>query len=386
MYTSTIKRPIQITLLLLTLLGALTWFHYQFAVSILDFANKDFMSLWTGGKAVLTGADPYNPVVWKTLRTAYGSQWMPDARAPFPLWTFALMTPFALLPLPVASALWMAASEVLLGISLYGVIVLLRRYHPSPVETGLLAAGAYASIVTILVLINGQMTLFLLALLVLFLWLLKQKRLFWAGFVLAFLALKPNPFILFVPLVGLWLLWQQQWRVIFGGVTGALALLAVSWLIQPGWLPAWLNVTQKTSVVTITPTVWGLSAGLAGHWWLPLGLIFTVLITVWIARIIFSNPHLPAEVVVSLALSASLLTTPYTWAYEHALLFLPWAWLFAALRSRRAAQGVWLLLAFVVPWGLFLIAAARVNDSLGFVSPLLALAFVGRTYSVKKVK
>ena len=54
----------------------------------------------------------------------------------------------------------------------------------------------------------------------------------------------------------------------------------------------------------------------------------------WLVRTTISNPHLPAEVVVSLALSASLLTTPYyTWAYEHALLFLPWAWLFAVLRS-----------------------------------------------------
>ena len=266
--------------------------------------------------------------------------------------------------------------QLLLGLALYGVISSLRRYRPTPVETGLLATGAYASIVTILVLINGQMTLFLLALLVLFLWLLKQKRLFWAGFALAFLALKPNPFILFVPLTGLWLLWRQQWRVIFGGVTGALALLAVSWLIQPGWLIAWLTVTQKTSVVTITPTVWGLSAEISETWWLPIGLFLTVLITAWVARVIFSNPHLPAEVVVSLALSASLLTTPYTWAYEHALLFLPWAWLFAVLQNRRAAQGVWLLLSLVVTWGLFLIAAARTNDSLGFVSPLLALICV----------
>ncbi len=363
----------QTGLLLLALLALLTGLHYRYAVEPLDFANKDFMSLWTGGKAVLLGLNPYNPEVWQSLRAANGSQWMPDARAPFPLWTFLLMTPFALLPLPWAAALWMAVSEALLGVTLYGVIVLLKAYRPLPIEVGLLAIGAYASIITILVLINGQMTLFLLALLVLFLWLLKTKRLFWAGFALAFTALKPNPFILFIPLIGLWLLWSRQWRVIIGGAAGGFALLASSWLAQPGWVSGWMHARGKTSVVTITPTVWGLSAEIAGNWWLPVGMLLTVLITVWVAYLIFSQPRLPAEAVVSLAMAASLLTTPYAWAYEQALLFLPWAWLFAVWRNRRAAQGVWTLLALVVPWGLFLIAAARSNDSLGFISPLLAL-------------
>ncbi len=83
----------RIALPLVAVLGGLTWLHYRYAVAPLDFANKDFMSLWTGGKAVLLGLDPYHPSVWQSLRATYGSVWMPDARAPFPLWTFLLMTP-----------------------------------------------------------------------------------------------------------------------------------------------------------------------------------------------------------------------------------------------------------------------------------------------------
>ncbi len=260
--------------------------------------------------------------------------------------------------------------------AIYWLIGLIQRYRPTPGEAGLLLLGMFGSIVTILVLINGQMTMFLLAIIVLFLLLLKKERLFLAGFTLAFIAVKPNPFILFVPLVGLWLLLQKQWRVIGGGITGTLTLLAVSWLLKPGWLLEWLNVREKTSVVTITPTVWGLSAEISEIWWLPIGLVLTTLIVAGVGWLIFTKPALPAEAVIGLALSASLLTTPYIWTYEHALLFLPWAWLFATLQNRRLAQGVWLLLAFVVPWLLFLIAAIRINDSLGFVSPLLALVGV----------
>ena len=352
------------------------WLHYLFVVSPLDYANKDFMSLWTGGKAVLRGLDPYNVAVWQPLRAEYGSRWMPDPRAPFPLWTFLFTVPFALFPLQIGAAAWLTFQEALLVLNMMWLVGSIGRYRPSAAEVALLALGAFASITTALVLINGQMTYALLAILTLYLLLARAERPFWAGFILSFIALKPNPFIVFVPLFGLWLLWRRRWHTVAGTVVGGALLLAVSWIVQPGWLPAWLNARSKTAVVEITPTVWGLAAELSPTWWLPLGTVLTVVIVAVVGWYLFTRDDLDEASVLSLAIAASLLTTPYVWTYEHALLFLPWLWAFTQLRRRRLAQMGWVLLAWLLPWLLFMVAALRSRETYAFLVPVLALVVI----------
>ena len=362
-------------ILLATLL--LAWGHYQFVVTPLDFANKDFMSLWTGAKAVLRNLNPYDVTVWEPLRASYGSSWMPDPRAPFPLWTFIFTAPFALFPIPWGAALWLSVSELLLAGIVYGFV---RRLRLSPIDVGLLILGCAVSIVTLLVLINGQITIFLLLFLSLFLFFERQRRPFLAGLILSFIIIKPNPFIAFVPLIGLWLVLRKKWAVIAGGAVGALGLAAISWALQPGWVFDWMNVREKTSVSTITPTIWGLAGDVAGGWWLPVGVLLAIALVAGAGWFIFTHPELSNEAVLSLAIPISLLTTPYTWVYEHALLYIPWLWLYVAQPRRRAGQLVWVSLALLIPWILFFVAAARDSDSLAFISPALALAAVLYTW------
>lgn len=351
----------------------LAWFHHQFVVTPLDYANKDFMSLWTGGRAILKGVNPYDPAVWGPLRASYGSEWFPDSSAPFPLWTSLILLPFALLPLDWAAAVWLSFSELLLGLSAYWIFRYLAPLTPKPVEVGTLLLGLFASIVTILVLINGQMTFLLLAWLVLFLIFWERGKPFTAGFFLALIITKPNPFILFAPLLGLWLIWQKQWRVIAGGATSGLLLLTITWLIQPGWLWEWMAVRSKTAVVTITPTLWGLAAEIAPDHWFVVGMALVVGFTAVLGWFIFARPTLPMPVIVSLAITGSLLVTPYGWAYEHALLFIPWILLFATLQPRQRALWIWIGLAWIMPWVMFGVAAVRINDALGFAVPLTTL-------------
>ena len=372
------------TLAIIILIVLLTAIHYFFVADLFDYANKDFMSLWAGGKAVLTGQNPYDPDVWLTLRTEHGSIWFPDDRAPFPLWTFLFTVPFALLPIPLAAALWMALTELVLVASIFLVVVKLVGYRPTINESLMLLLTVILSIITLLVLINGQMTAFLLAVLVGYLLLIKAERPFTAGLLLALLAVKPNAFIAFIPLLGIWLLARRRWRTIGGGFTGFLIMLATTWLLQPGWLLAWLNVRGKTAVITITPTIWGLAAELAGTWWLLIGLLFTALIVGTVGWYVLNNKQLGDAPVVSLALAVSLLTTPYAWSYEHALLYLPWAWVFAITPIRKQANMLWLSLALIIPWLLFIIAAIRINDSLAFISPLLAIFAI--LYAQKQIR
>lgn len=361
-------------ILFVTLLAAgVVWLHWRFVVTPLDYANKDFMSLWTGGKALWRGLNPYDPAVWGPLRAEYGSRWFPDPRAPFPLWTFLLTAPFALLPLPWAAAAWLTFGEGLLALSLFWLLRERERATLAPVDLGLLVVGAFLSPATILALINGQLTFVLLACLALGVVYAGRGEEGRAGIFLAAILLKPNPFILFAPLLGLWLLWQRRWRTIAAALLTTIVLFLITWLIQPGWLFDWLNVTEKAAVVTITPTLWGLAAEWGGSAWWLVGLLLTIALTAGVGLAVFRPPRLPDAAVYALALAASLLVTPYVWTYEHVLLYLPWTAWYARQSSAGRARLGWLAQTLLVPWVVFLLAVVRVNDVYGLVVPLLTL-------------
>ena len=351
-------------------LSLLVWLHLRFVVAPLEYANRDFMSLWTGGRAVLLDLDPYSLAVWRPLREAYGSTWMPDPRAPFPLWTFLFTAPLALFSLHTASAIWLALSETFLAVALYLMVGRIYGYRPSLLDLALLVVVAYGSILTYKVLDTGQMTFLLVAVLAGYLFLIHQSRPFWGGVLLSLIALKPNPFILFAPLIGLYWLRHGRWPELGGPITGGVSLLAASWLVQPDWLTGWFTVRSKTIAMHITPTLWGLAFELTPKFWLPLGLFFTILVTSAVGYYLFTREELPEPVAVSLALTASLLTTPYAWSYEHALLIVPWLWLFLC-RKRAVGRILWLTLAWLVPWLFAWWATVRQQETYSMFLPLV---------------
>jgi len=366
--------------LALLLFGALAWASYRFLTGPAVYVNRDFMSLWTGGRALLMDLDPYDPEVWRPLRAQFGSTWLQDTRAPFPLWTFLFTLPFALLDVGWGAAAWIAFSILVLA----GTLLLFpldadgkadaageEERRSSVLGLLLLVLGVFTFRATLVTFLNGQITVVLLLVLALFVILMERDRPFAAGFVLAFTALKPNPFILFVPAVGLWLIHRRRWRTIAGGTAGGLFLLAASWLVQPGWLFEWFKVRSKAEWVFITPTVWGLSWEMAPVWWPLLGLGLAVIVTAALGWLIFTNERLEAAGVVSLAIATSLLITPYIWVYEHLLLLIPLFLIFTRLRQRALATGIWLLMVFVLPWAMFWIAMERGAGTLTFVIPLL---------------
>ncbi|MCP4417524.1 MAG: DUF2029 domain-containing protein [Chloroflexi bacterium] len=365
------KRPFLIILLILIVFGLLTWGMYEMLTGPARYNNRDFMSLFAGGKAVLRGLNPYDPAVWNPLRAELGSTWMPDERVPFPLWTLLLALPFAALDLGWAAAAWLAFSLCVLGA---GMFFLINTYYHKPLPVGEFALVALLVFTYRAVLVsmnNGQITFVLFFILALFLMLVERKRPFLAGITLAFIIIKPNPFILFIPAFGLWLLWQQRWHILAGAAASGLGMFVVSWLVQPGWLFQWLNVRGKTEATAITPTLWGLAYEITPEWGAILGLGFVVGITAVVGLIIFRNRTLNEAQVLPLVLITSLLTTPYAWVYEHLLLLIPSMLLFLAIKQRKLAAFVWLLLVFVLPWGTFWLAEKRSSDTFTALVPLL---------------
>lgn len=345
--------------------------HHRLFTAPSPYTERDFMSLWSGGRALLEDLDPYDPDVWIPLRKRYGGKWMPDLRAPFPLWTFIFLTPFSAMSVDWGAAAWMVFSEILLGLCLFLLLSQVEQRRPSGVEFALLLLGAFTLRGTMVSLWNGQITFLLLLVVTLFLVLARQGKPFWAGFALAFIVLKPSPFVFFAPMMGLWMIARRRWRTILGGAAGGMTLLGASWLLQPGWMSGWLEVRGKTAATYKTPTLWGMAYEISPAWWPLLGLVLCSVLAAGTGWLLLSRRDLGETEVASLALCASLAITPYAWAYEHALLLIPLIVLFARLRSRGLAWAAWTVLVLVVPWLLYWVACRIDRDTVSFLVPAL---------------
>lgn len=368
----------RIPLLVIFLIGLflfITWANYQYITGPKRYVNHDFMSLWAGGRAVLEGVNPYDPEVWGPLRTRYGSKWIPDSREPFPLWTILFFLPFSTINVGWSSAAWLTASLFMLGFALYLLGTAFGGRKLSLVEFAILAFGAALYRGGLLTLQTGQITYELLLISSLFLFLSRRKRPFAAGLVLALVTFKPNPFILFLPLVLVWLLARRRWTTLWGAVTGGVLLLIISWITIPGWLWQWLNVRGKTDLTFITPTTWGLAYELTPDWWVVTGLLMLVVITAVLGHLLVTNQKLNEWDVVSLAITASILTTPYAWEYEHLQLLIPWAFIFFTARRYHSWVAILIWIAFVgaLPWVMFEVALRRASATLTAVIPLATL-------------
>lgn len=349
---------------------ALTWGNYTYLSSSGKYANEDYMSYWVAGRAMQRGLDSYDADVWNPLREEYGSKWFPDPVAPHPLWATLLMFPLSLLSLSWSAAVWLTLSQIMICATVW---LISQTYHVQ-LNMGQLALTVLGSFLfrgIIISLDNGQVLMLLTFIIALYLYLTEREQHVWAGFALSFLLFKPNTVLLFIPVVGIWLIWQKRWRTIQGGILGGMLQVGLSLLYQPTWMAQWI-VSDRSARAFQTPTFWGISGSLWPEWWALLGAILCIGATAVLALYLFRNPNLSDGVVLSLAIVLSLLTTPYAWAYEHTMLLIPLLILFMHYQHTKWIGLLWLLLIFILPWAIYYqLTIPLQNDASSFLVPLL---------------
>jgi hypothetical protein len=330
--------------------------------------RKDFMSLWSGGKALTLGLNPYDETVWRPLRASYGDTWLPDAICPFPAWTILFFVPLSLLTTQMAGAVWMTICEVAL---LAGVILTVQALRWRDHRRYLLwiLAGLVLFRPIFSAIANGQLAPALFFLLAAAFYLYRRGYPLVAGMLLALQITKPNLTVLFVPLVGLILLVRRDWRALSGLVAGGLGLLAASWIVLPGWIFQWLAAAEKGRVASITPTAWGLVHDLVGevHWTALAGAVVAAIILGTVV-VIWRQKNDDWLFSLGLALGVSAFATPYLWAYEQLVLFFPaMVGLFWGVRSGRWRRsvwiGAWLIVMVGLSWVLVFVATSRGIDT-----------------------
>ncbi|MCP4427369.1 MAG: hypothetical protein GY803_23015, partial [Chloroflexi bacterium] len=120
------------------------------------------------------------------------------------------------------------------------------------------------------------------------------------------------------------------------------------------------------------PTVWGIAYDLSGEWWAAVGLLLAAAVTAVIGWITLTDREIDETALISLGVVGSLMVTPYTWVYEHLLLFIPIVFIYLKWERRWLARIVYALLTFILPWVLFYIAKERWGiDTWTLLVPLL---------------
>jgi hypothetical protein len=232
------------------------------------------------------------------------------------------------MPINLAGPIWLflSAMSVIAAV----LILLMRSKEGMQLKYILPMIMGFALFRPVLVTIrNGQPGSFYLLIIVLVLLLINRQKWAAAGLLSIPLYLKPTLGLPFLGLLFIWLLRNHGWKTIASNFVGAGVVLVFSFLHQPQWVSAFLEIgLQKGSdVFMLTPTIWGIAGLSCG---------MDVDCTTFAGAITFIFSSLAAIIITityakdwsiwlagSLFVIATLLITPYLWAYDQILLILP---------------------------------------------------------------
>jgi hypothetical protein len=286
------------------------------------------------------------------------------------------MIPLALLPLPVAAAVWSVGGIVL---AIAGLVALMRTRPVPPHAQAMFGFALLASQPALTALMVGQWShVEVGALALASASAIRARPVATAMPLLAALA-KPQLWLLTVPAL---VARVPRAAVVLAPITAA--IVAAAWLAFPGWCEAWTR--HVASVRAPDPpraaTLASLMVEIVGSAGVPVAIVVAVAVVAVIAvRFgIATDAALPAW------LSASLLVAPYAWSYDWLLLVVPLALAIASLTPAHPRAALLLtliggaLLVLVAPV-LYAAAVARGRETLGALVPLgVALSIVAFTW------
>lgn len=276
--------------------------------------GRDFFNFWAYGRAAFLDNPgrfydiaAYGRFMEETLGPGYWpQQWS------YPPSVMLIAAPFALLPYPLAYALWMGS-----GVALFLFAVLYRAENPRWIPVLLLSPAALAC------LISGQHAFHVAAILV-GVYRLMDRRPVAAGVLLGLLTLKPQLGLLFPLMLAV----SRRWTVFATAAAAALALvLATAILFGPDVWSAYVSVgipAQNAVVLreparliaSLMPSVFmdGWRAGLSYEASMALQLVAAAVAALAVA-IVYRKPREPLLSYAAL-LAAALLATPYVLSYD----------------------------------------------------------------------
>jgi hypothetical protein len=290
----------------------------------------DYYPFWAGGReVVLNQRTPYDPAVMQSIQEAiYGRSALPDENQhgyAYPAYAPLVFLPFLLLPFPLSASIWIASQQFLV---IAAVILTIRAtgWNVGRWHLLLLCLAAMTFRYTMVTLVLGQTSIWVLLGMALALWATQEKRGVLAGLALVAASIKPQLVILpaLALLVSLRVRLRNRALLALGG---AMAVLFIgSWLLAGNWIADYWQLLQAYQGYSTTQ----FPVAALAEIWLPssasqminavviaalLGL-FAIVLWRWRGRGRAAFP-------VALAIVVSQLVVPQTGSYNLVTLLLP---------------------------------------------------------------
>jgi hypothetical protein len=337
--------------------------------------HNDFAGFWAGSRTIIDGATPYDPTAFVATIDRYGTEHPPVYG--YPGWVAVAFVPFALLPVPVGSAIWTIGGIVAAVVALR---LVLRRWCPGvPVIHTLAGLTLLASQPARLTVLLGQWGFVLLAGSAAAAAWLASARAARAGASSAVFLGKPQLFV--AAALGLTVAavaGGQARRFLIAALGVTAAAVGISLIVLPGWPAAWRATVPGVLLPDPpqTTTTFTLLYGLVGPNGIPIAVGLVV-----VAAILALQFRPESDSWLAMWLALSPVAAVYAWSYDHVLLIVPLviATGVALRRSRRlavAAALAWALLLDVGTTALAVVAARRDSESYSAVIPLIAFPLI----------
>ena len=161
---------------------------------------NDFLVYWTAGHFFSHGMNPYSAAMVRAFEVSMGYHGNP-LPVIYPPWVLPIDALIAALPFSLAHTAWFYTSVVLDLFSAFW----LWKYFGGTTKTSWIAVLCVITYLPAIIAEQfGQITPLILSGITAFLWLVRNKKMGWAGLALFVLALKPHLFWLVILAVGVW--------------------------------------------------------------------------------------------------------------------------------------------------------------------------------------
>ncbi|MBN2147168.1 MAG: DUF2029 domain-containing protein [Anaerolineales bacterium] len=309
----------------------------------------DFGHFWAAGKLTFIGQDPYDSDQIMNLLYQVGRpQAAPGSVISVmlnPPWTLPIVIPFGLLDYPVSRMLWLLVN---ITVMIVCAELLWQIYGGMPGQRWIAWVLAFAFAPSISVLQKGQFIPFMLLGLVFFLKYHPNPRSgFWVGATLTLATIKPQLLYLFWVALLIWCIQTRNWRLPLGGFTTLVAATLIALAFNPQVISDYRNnLTNFPITQWATPSIGSylrILFGLEKFW---LQFVPPILGCIWLLQY-WSKHHQSwvwAEQLPRILL-ISLVTAPYYWTYDLALLVPLAIQVFVLLQPKKIVLpiiGLWL--------------------------------------------
>jgi hypothetical protein len=342
-----------LAILIVVLFAANTWAVYTLLTSRAPFVVWDFHTPWLGLQHMLQdGMNPYGDEVTLAIQQQrYGRPAHVDEDQlafAYPLHLVALMGPLALLPLPVAQAVWFSLLEASL-LAFVLVAPWAVGWRPPAWLLGLTAFFTLGLYPNVWAVILGQVSLVVAALVALAWWSLRARRWRLAGVCLALATVKPQMTFLLVPAVLAWAIYTRRWRLVISFAVSMSLLLALPAAWLPNWPWEWVRAVYRYTGYTVFDPPLQMITGSGWPGWLMAVLLLAWTVYVW--RRAPESDAIALGWAPAMIVAVSALIAPRTSYANQLILLLPLFFVFTRLSNARITAlieaglliGLWLV-------------------------------------------